>query len=108
MAETIPTIIAGTTAPTPLTQATQVIDLIAELAHRMQEASPGYESLLHQIHTILKKDDNLVHLLSDEQIGIVVSGLAKKKNVVIAVAAVKGGRSKSENNRLKNLSLDDI
>lgn len=90
-----------TSAPVPLTAADQVVSMIEELKVQMQTQAPGYESMLHRIHTILSKDDNLAYLLTEEQIGVIVSGLSKKKNVVLASTTTK---KKS----MKNLSLDDL
>jgi hypothetical protein len=88
-------------SPTPLTAADQIIAKIADLQQQLQVNAPGYESLLHQIHVALHKDEELVHLLTPEQVGTIVAGLSKKKNVVISAAIAK----KSTNKKLSTLTL---
>lgn len=92
----------GTTAPTPLSAADQIIGRVLQLQEALQQQSPGYEFLLHEIHTALARDENLIHFLSEEQIGSIVAGLSKKKNIVIAE-----GQAKSKG-KGKGISVDDI
>lgn len=99
--------------PTPLSNAEQIINKIGDLQARLQAAAPGYEMLLQQIHIALSKDEEVVHLLSEEQIGIIVAGLAKKKGQVIIAASQKGqgkvlGSSGVGNKKLKDIELSDL
>lgn len=91
------------TQPTPLDNSQQVVDRINMLQETLRANAPAYESLLHTIHVQLAKDPDVVHLLKDEQIGIIVEGLSKKKNVVIATSAAK-----SKKGSLKNIGLDQL
>lgn len=92
----------GTTNPAPLSAADQIVARISKLQEMLQVQSPGYESLLHEIHVTLFKDQALTHLLTEEQIGVIVAGLSKKKNIVIAT-----GMSKAKK-KAADISVDDI
>ena len=83
----------ATTSAAPLTSAEQISVLITELQQEMQKQSPGYELLLHRIHKQLSADEELVHLLKDEEIGVIVAGLSKKKGLILAEAATKGRKA---------------
>ena len=72
--------------PTPLSNLQQVKERIAELEVAINTSLPGYKDALRTIHSILKNDADLPHLLSEEEIGIVLVGLAKHKNIVIATS----------------------
>lgn len=99
-----------TTSPVPLPEISQIYAKIEDLKSRLQIAVPGYEHLLHEIHVALHKDESLTHLLSEEQIGVILLGLAKKKNIVIAEGERKNGaRSRtSAGKSLKEITLDQL
>jgi phage terminase small subunit len=93
----------------PLEAAEKVKAEIATLQEMLEARAPGYETLLQRIHRSLREDDTLAHLLSDEEVGIVLSGLARKTNTVIATTPSKsvttaGGVRK----KLKDLTADDL
>lgn len=94
----------GTTASVSLNGIERLSTKVSELQVQLQTNAPGYASLLHEIHRALMEDESLVHLLKEEQIGIIVSGLSKRKNVVI-VDAVK---SKASSKSLSKLTADDF
>lgn len=94
--------------PTPLPQAEQIIQKIADLQERLQLAAPGYEHLLMTIHKALHDDEEVVHLLSEENIGTIIAALAKKKNVVIIEASRKGQGKTTSGKKLSATTLDDI
>lgn len=96
-----------TTIPTPLPASAQMSAMIVDLQQQLQKQSPGYERLLHTIHVTLHKDEELVQFLTEEEIGIIVSGLAKKKNVVIAAVEAKKNTT-STGKKLKDVSLGDL
>ncbi len=52
-------------------------------------AHPRMPSLLRDIHTQLRKDPEIVTLMSEEEIGILVRGLMLQTNTVIATSVVK-------------------
>lgn len=93
--------------PTPLPQAAQILQKLEELKLALQTAAPTYESLLHQIHQALSKDDEMVHLLTEEQIGVLCAGLSKKKGIVIAASSAKG-KTVGGGRALKELTVADI
>lgn len=82
-------------------------DLITNKIHQLQTilqaAAPNYENLLREIHTNLAADADVVHLLSEEQIGVIVAGLSKKKGIVIAEVMTKVKKAS-----LKNTDLEDL
>lgn len=84
------------TVTVPLTNAEEISGKIESLKEALQQRLPSYESLLHTIHRNLANDPSTVHLLSEEQIGIICAGLQKKTGVFIANAeaekTVKSGK----------------
>lgn len=90
--------------PKPLQAFDLISSRIAELQQSLQSSSPGYENYLNIIGAALKKDEDCVHLLSEEQVGIICAGLAKKTNIVINEEVIKKARSKPAS----KLSLDDL
>lgn len=96
---------SDSTVSAPLPDSEVLIAKIEELKEKLQTAAPGYESLLHSIHRLLAADEQLTHMLKPEQIGIIVAGLAKRKNIVIAEATAK---SSAKTGKLKNISLEDL
>lgn len=96
---------ANNSASAPLTNAEQIVSRISELQEALTKTTPGYERILQVIHTALSKDEALTHLLTEEQVGVIVSGLSRKKNVVIAAAAAK---STSKNKQLSKLTAEDL
>ena len=95
------------TSPTPLSAAEQIVGRINELQVALQQSLPSYESLLHQIHVGLAKDPDVVHLLTEEQIGAICVGLSKKKNVTIALAS-KSKSTTVGGKKLKDISISDL
>lgn len=77
---------------------------IAELSVSVRATLPNMPTLLRDIHTILKNDSDLVSVLSPEEVGIIVSGLAAQTQTTITNSVLSGGKGKS----LKKISVDDI
>ena len=86
-----------------LSQADQIKEQIAKLQDALTTANPGMPTMLRTIHRALLEDKSTVTLLSPEEVGILVSGLLKHTNTVIATTAAK-----STKKALKNVSLDDL
>lgn len=85
----------------------QIHARIAELQASLQQQLPGYKDMLHTIHRALQNDPETVHLLTDEEIGIICAGLAKRTDTVIATSA--GTKNKLANGKnIKEFELDDI
>jgi hypothetical protein len=93
--------------PAPLDFGQQVISRIGELQTALQAGTPNYEMLLHTIHVALTRDEAVVHLLTEEQIGIICAGLSKRKSVVIAQSAAKGSKAPN-GKKLKDLDTEDL
>lgn len=77
---------------------------VSELQSVLIAAHPRMPVLLREIHTQLRKDPEIVTLLSEEEIGVIVNGLKLQTNTVIATTimkapsaakAIKDARSKS-------------
>lgn len=75
---------------------------IAELQELILSAHPRLPLLLQEIHKVLKNDPENVTLLSEEDIGIIVSGLMRQTSTEITTAAMKKKTS------LKNTTLADL
>ena len=76
---------------------------IAELQQCILAAHPRLPVLLRDIHKVLKSDPDCVTLLSEEDIGIIVSGLKIQTKTEITASTLK---KKASN--LKNTSLEDL
>lgn len=75
---------------------------IAELDEMIKAAHPRMPMLLRDIHSILKADPDNVTLLSESDIGVIVSGLKLQTKTTITAAAL--GKKTS----LKNTQLADL
>lgn len=71
------------------TQAYEIKEKLAELEAALLEGTPNMPSLLRIIHSTLKKDSDLVTLLSEEECSILVQGLKKQTSTEIATSALK-------------------
>ena len=85
------------------TTTTEAIKMqIAELQNLILSAHPRMETLLKEIHSLLKADPDNVTLLTEEDIGVLVSGLKKQTQTEITAKAMTKKVS------LKNTSLLDL
>ena len=89
----------------PLDNADILSSRVDDLQKMLLNGSPMMDRTLFDIHSLLAKNEALTHLLSEEQIGVIVKGLSLKKNLVLAE---KNGKGSSGGKSLKNASLDDI
>ena len=80
---------------------------ISQLEKALVEKMPEMPMMLRRIHTDLKQCPELLHLLDEEEVAKVVRALSIQTGVVIQAQTAKS-HAKSENAKLKNLSLDDI
>jgi len=85
-------------------QAFEIQEKLASLEAALQESTPGISTLLRDIHVNLKKDPDVVTLLSEEECGILVAGLKKQTATEIATSALKSGKKKS----LKQMTISDL
>ena len=86
-----------------MNKADQISEQIASLQQALVTSNPGMPTMLRTIHQALLHDKDIVTVLTDEEIGVVVSGLMKQTNTVIATAATK-----KSTKSLRNVSLDDL
>lgn len=88
-----------------LTTEGQIIkDRIVKLQAALEKEIPDYAHILHTIHKSLSKDDELTHLLSEEEVGILIRAMKERKNVVL----VEEKKAKSAKKALKDTQLSDI
>lgn len=84
-----------------MTPAEVIQEQILTLKAALTAASPTMPTLLRTIHQNLQKDKDIVTLLTPIEVGIIVNGLMKQTNVVIATKA-------TSKKKLKDISLDDL
>ncbi len=92
----------------PLRGADIIKGRIAELAEHMEARIPGYEQILRQIHMALMGDPDAAHLLTDEEISVIVAALSRKTAINIAVSASKSGRKSNTAKKLSEIGADDL
>lgn len=81
-----------------------VKEKLAMLEEALNQNLPGISTALRDIHTVLKKDPDVVTILTEEEVSVLVRGLKKQTNTEIAVSAIKTGTKKS----LKKLTVNDL
>ena len=85
-----------------MTPAEQLKEKVTALQEALLAAHPTMPVLLRDIHQQLKADEEIVTVLSDEEIGIIVNGLQKQTQTVIINSIVKKGAGK------KKITLADL
>jgi len=87
-----------------MTPADQVREQLASLDEALNAKTPNLPALLRVIHGQLKKDSEIVTLLSEEECSVLVNGLKEHTKISISTTATKkvGGKS------LKNTKLADL
>lgn len=78
---------------------------IAELQEQLLSAHPQMPHLLKDIHATLRSDPETVTLLTDVEVGTIISALQKYTGNFISA---KAAATKSPKAALKNLSADDL
>lgn len=79
---------------------------LAELEQKLLAEDKDYPFLLRDIHITMREDPNVVTVLTDEEIGLIVSGLSKHVGTTITPAKSGSGRSKS--GRTQPINADDL
>jgi hypothetical protein len=82
----------------------QIQEKLAALEIKLNESVPNISILLKEIYTILKKDPDVVTILSNEECSILVRGLKKQTNTEISSSILKNGTKKS----LSKITLTDL
>ena len=75
---------------------------IAELQDLILQAHPRMPVLLQDIHKILKADPDNVTLLTEDEIGVITTGLMKHTQVEISTSALKTAKKR------KDITLEDL
>lgn len=97
--------VPSATPPAPLsTQAYQIKEKLLELEASLLTATPNMPTLLRTIHSQLKKDPDLVTILTEEECAILVNGLKKQTATAIATVAPKKASKKA----MSKLTVDDL
>ena len=73
----------------------QLTSKIQEIDITLNQSLPGLAGLLRTIHTQIKKDPDLVTILSDEECSVLVRGLKEHTKIELACAAIKGAPRKA-------------
>ena len=82
----------------------QIQSKLAEIQESLENSAPNLPTLLRVVHTQLKKDPELVTLLSNKESSILVNGLKEHTKIELACSAVKSAPRKS----LKATTIDDL
>jgi hypothetical protein len=77
-------------------QAFEVQEKLLSLEAALLEGTPNMPQLLRDIHRNLKKDPDIVTLLSEDECAILVQGLKVQTNTEISTKALKTGGRKSQ------------
>jgi hypothetical protein len=85
-------------------QAYEVQEKLAQLEQALLEQTPNMPTLLRSIHSHLKKDPDVVTLLSEQECAILVQGLKKQTLTEIATTAVK----KKPKKALSRMTVADL
>ena len=85
-------------------QTYQISQELANLEASLLKETPDMPVLLRKIHTHLKRDPELVTLLTDDEAAILVQGLKKQTSTEIVASAVKKAPKKA----LSKMTVDDL
>ena len=84
--------------------ATQVKEGLLSMQEELAKTTPALPTLLRTIHAQLKKDPEVVTLLSEDECNVLVEGLKEFTKIEIATVAVK----KAPKTSLKSTGLSDL
>jgi len=84
--------------------AEQVRENLTEMEEQLNTTTPNLATLLRTIHTQLKKDPEIVTILTEEECNILMSGLKEFTKIELATKALKSTPKKS----LKQTTLADL
>lgn len=85
-------------------QAYQIREQLAGLEQALLDKTPNMPVLLRTIHNTLKKDPDIVTILTDVECSILVKGLKAQTATEISVALVKSKPKKS----LSSMTIADL
>lgn len=81
----------------------QLRESVLSLQSALLSAHPMMPTLLQTIHRQLKADPTLCIILTEEEVGIIVSGLKKQTLTTIATST-----SKSKTKTIKSIGIGDL
>jgi len=81
---------------------------LAELEQAMLTKHPSMPVLLRTIHQQLRKDPELVTIISEEEIGLIVNGLKIQTNTEIVMASDKPAAKKAAKKAAAAIGFDDL
>jgi hypothetical protein len=85
----------------PIFQVIQRLDAIEE---KMLKQDPEIGTHLKAVHTLLREYEELAHLLSPEQIGVLVKGLQKHTTISLVVE----GQAKKSRTKAEKVDINDL
>ena len=77
-----------------ITDEQEFFQRVADLQQALDDAEPGLAGHVQKIHQDLQKMPELVHVLTDEQIAVIVSGLRVQSGISITTAKPKAKKAK--------------
>lgn len=85
-------------------QAFETREKLAQLEEALIAKTPNMPTLLRDIHQTLKKDPDIVTILSEEECSVLVRGLKQQTKTEIATKAVKKGGTKA----ISKMTVNDL
>lgn len=86
----------------------EVLQRIGDLEIALKEEIPTLPHILVEIHKMLAGQDDIVHLLSDEQRAVIVSACWKHSGTEIITGNRKAGKTSDGTKKLKSVGVGDI
>lgn len=83
-------------------------DKIAEMNTALLSAHPTMPILLRDIHNHLRRDPELVTIISEEEIGMIVNGLKQQTKTALVTATVKTSKTAAGKKTIAKLTVDDL
>jgi hypothetical protein len=87
-------------------QMTSLLVKIDDLAKALVNNDPKMPEHLKNIHRTLSQYEELAHLLSEEQIAVIIEGAQKKLGIILAAETTKTGSGKGKS--LKGVTADEL
>lgn len=104
-------ILDGVESNTPNSRELDILSIkskILEMNTALLSNNPIMPILLREIHSHLRKDPELVTIISEEEIGMIVNGLKKQTSTELVTSTIKQSTTKATKEKLSKVSVDDI
>jgi len=89
-----------------ITEGFELKEKVGQLSQLILDKHPKMPTLLREIHTTLRQYPEQVTLLTEEEISVIVSGLAVQTNTAFVEKATKPAAAKSLTAKIKSLGAD--